>query len=265
MRQPGPAPRDVRVDETNACFDALAATSDPVESEQLRRRIVELNIDVARSAARRYRNRGVALEDLQQVACVGLVKAINGFRPDHGVDFLGYAIPTISGELKRYFRDHGWLVRPTRSVQELHLRAGAAATHLRQRHGHEPTVHEIASELGEETEQVRRAVGAHACFSGVSLESAVSDGDFPLSTAVGEHEAGFVAAEARVVLRPALRRLASEYRRVLSLRFDRGMSQRDIGVVLGLSQMQVSRILRRILDELRDAIDAPPVHAASSA
>jgi RNA polymerase sigma-B factor len=124
---------------------------------------------------------------------------------------------------------------------------------------------EIAADLGEDPQLVRQAVGAHAYFATVSLDSAVSDGDDPRATTVGEHEAGFLAAEARAMLHPALRRLDSDDRRVLALRFDRGLSQRDIGAVLGMSQMQVSRILRRILRELRAALESQATSAVTSA
>jgi RNA polymerase sigma-B factor len=254
-----------RAVETNELFAKLADTDDPEERDLLRARIVDLNLDVVRGAARRYRNRGVPLEDLEQVGCLGLVKAINRFRPEHGSDFLSYAVPTITGELKRYFRDRCWVIRPTRQIQELQPRAVAAAADLRQALGRDPTLEELTDDLGEDRHTVRLAVNAHVCYAAASLDSIVADGQLPLGGVLGEDEPGFATAEARAMLAPALSRLTDHDRRILTLRFYRGLSQREIGAKVGLSQMQISRILSRLLFELRGALEGGVVGSARSA
>jgi RNA polymerase sigma-B factor len=254
--------RDRRRIETTELFVRLRATDDPEERDRLSGAIAELNLDVVRAVARRYRSRGQPLEDLEQVGCLGLVKAINNFRPEQGADFLAYAVPTITGEVKRHFRDRSWAIRPTRAIQELQVNAAAAAADLRQALGHEPSVGELAAHLDEDEHMVRRAVDAHVCYASVSLDNIVTSGDMTFAGAFGMEDGGFSTAEARAILAPALRRLTDDDRHILSLRFYRGLSQREIGAETGLSQMQVSRTLARLLVDLRQAIEGEALGVA---
>jgi RNA polymerase sigma-B factor len=239
----------------------LGSTDNPAERDRLRGAIAELNLPVVRGVARHYRSRGQPLEDIEQVGCLGLVKAINNFRPEHGIDFLAYALPTITGEIKRHFRDRAWAIRPTRPVQEMQVRVIAATADLRQALGRDPSVAELASDLGEDEQTVRQAVNAHVYYATASLDTVVFDGEVPLAEAVGAEDPGFSTAEARAVLAPALSRLAEDDRHILDLRFYRGLSQREIGAETGLTQMQVSRALARLLLDLRKAMEGDVIGA----
>jgi RNA polymerase sigma-B factor len=212
--------------------------------------LIAVNVVVAHDVARRYRGRGVADDDLDQVACIGLVKAVRGYDPDKATDFLGYAVPTIRGEVRRYFRDHGWVVRPPRSVQELQPRITRARGELWQRFGREPKADEVADELDVEPDQVREAMGADGCFSPSSVDAAPSEGA-TLADRLGSDEPGYARVDARVTLRPLLRTLTDRERRILEMRFRDGCTQAEIGHEIGVTQMQVSRLLSGLFHRLR--------------
>lgn len=216
-------------------------------------------LDVARSIAGRYRNRGVPQEDLEQVACIGLVKAARRYDPDRDVDFMSYAVPTIVGEVKRYFRDQAWMVRPPRRLQDLQAEISAAQSLLAQTLGRTPTLADVAEHLGHDVGEVLEALSAEGCFQPVSLETPINDHDTTLADVVGVDEPRFGAVETTVVLGRICRELPPRDRRILHLRFVRGLNQQQIGAELGVTQMQVSRLLTRILRDLRRAID--PVFA----
>ena len=240
---------------TAQLFEEIAVTDDERELELLREEVVVLNMGVARAIAHRYRQRGLNLDDLVQVAYVGLVKAVNGFDLDHERDFLSYAVPTVSGEVKRYFRDFGWTVRPPRRVQELQGQIAKASNDLSQRLGRSPRPSEVAAELDVEVDAVIEALAADGCFTPSSLDVPVGeDGSATLGQLVRDEQEDFGGAEARVMLAPAVRRLGERDRRILELRFFRGWTQEQIASDIGVTQMQVSRLLSRILQELRNEL-----------
>jgi RNA polymerase sigma-B factor len=222
---------------------------------------------LARSLAGQHRGKGIPLEDLEQVAYAALVRAVNRFRLSHDVDFLAYAVPTIRGELKRHFRDHGWVVRPPRRVTEIQTLVVDRREALTQQWGRTPTDEELAADLGEDIQDVRNSLAAHGCFSPTSLdEPATVDSDTPRSEALAAtgHDP-YVAAEARIMLRPAVRRLPERDREILRMRFYEGLTQAEIGAQIGVTQTQVSRTLRRILEDLHEAIEPELAAARESA
>jgi len=218
--------------------------------------VVVLNMGVADALARRYRARGIALDDLEQVAYLALVKAARGYDDTAGHDFLSYAVPTIRGELKRHFRDQGWTIRPTRRIQELQARISAAESELSFALGRSPRPSEIATHLDEPVEDVREALSTDGCFSPTSLDQPANvDTDTTIGDLIGAEDAARNAVEARVILAPAVRRLGERDRRILMLRFIRGWTQQEIASDIGVTQMQVSRLLTRILGQLRNQLE----------
>jgi RNA polymerase sigma-B factor len=216
---------------------------------------VTLNMPLARSLATRYRGRGIALADLEQVAYYGLIKAVRGFALDRGQDFRSYAVPTIRGELRRHFRDAGWVVRPPRRLQELQPRVWEAEEQLTQRLHRSPRPSEIAAHLEVAEDEVLEALSTDGCFVPASLDMPTTDGDGPvLADRRGDIDLGYDRAEARILLGPAVRRLKARDRRIIEMRFFEGLTQQKIGEEIGVTQMQVSRLLTRILGDLRKTI-----------
>lgn len=249
-------PDDVRREKT-ASLLAEAATCPPEQRNHLLDEVVVLNLQVAHAVARRFRNRGVALEDLEQVAACALVRAARKFDVTQERDFLSYAVPTMSGELKRYFRDHGWTVRPPRRIQEIH----AKVHHLRRtgRHDGSPMpAADIAAELDVPVSDVLEALEARGCFQPASLDHPVREqGDVTVGDLLTlDDEADREALEARVMLQPVMRQLSERDRRILHLRFAEDCTQQQIGEELGVTQMQVSRLLNRILGQMREDLTA---------
>ncbi len=234
----------------------LALTVDASDDERraLQDQIVEINMQIAVDVARRYRSRGVALDDLEQVAYLGLVKAARGFDPERETDFLSYAVPTIRGEVRRYFRDHGWTVRPPRTVQQAQARITAVESDLCQELGRAPRPTEIAERLDIDLGLVVEALAANGCFSPTSLDATPVDGEGGIGERLGGDDASFDSAEARVALKPLLAHLDRRERIMLEMRFFKGATQSEIGEVLGITQMQVSRLLSALLARLRDEI-----------
>jgi RNA polymerase sigma-B factor len=194
-------------------------------------------LSVADALAKRYRCPGHDAEDLRQVARMGLIKAAHRYRSGEGNGFVAYAVPTITGELKRYLRDQAWTVRPPRSIQELRLRVRSTVPDLTQRLGHEPTAQEISGELG---------------YQQIEPTDSTEDRDvYPLGAVMAFHETGYETVEANIALSSALEGVSEGDKRLLYLRFVKEMSQQQIADELGVSQMQVSRLLRRLLDRLR--------------
>jgi RNA polymerase sigma-B factor len=233
-----------------------AATAGPVERDVLHDRVIRLNMPLARDLAARYRGRGISLEDLQQVAYLGLVKAVTRFDATRGIGFLSFAYPTIRGELRRHFRDAGWTVRPPRRIQELQSRIWAADAALFQRLGRSPRPAEVAEELGVDEDQVVEALASDGCFTPCSLDApAHEDGSSSVADGLGGEEQGYDLAELRMVLGEALATLCERDRLIVERRFVRGWTQEAIGRELGVTQMQVSRLLTRITRDLRAAIE----------
>jgi RNA polymerase sigma-B factor len=232
----------------------LAATADPADQQSYEERVVELNMPVAVDVARRYRARGIPVEDLEQVAYLGLVKAVKGYDPERATDFLSYAVPTIRGEVRRHFRDQGWVVRPPRAVQQAQARITAAEGDLCQELGRAPRPSEIADHLDLERDLVVEALAANGCFAPTSLDTSPGDVDSGVGERLGGEDPAFDSAEARVALKPLLSHLDRRERVMLEMRFFKGATQAEIGEVLGITQMQVSRLLSALLGRLRDEL-----------
>jgi RNA polymerase sigma-B factor len=232
----------------------LCVGADDLARRRLQDRVVEVNLQIAVDVARRYRNRGVAGDDLEQVAYLGLVKAARGFDPERTTDFLSYAVPTIRGEVRRYFRDHGWAVRPPRSVQQAQARITAVESDLCQELGRAPRPSEIAERLDVDLDLVVEALAANGCFAPTSLDATPADSDEGIGDRLGNEDESFESAEARVALKPLLAHLDRRERIMLEMRFFQGATQSEIGAVLGITQMQVSRLLSALLARLRDEL-----------
>jgi RNA polymerase sigma-B factor len=182
------------------------------------------------------------------------VKAARGFDPERATDFLSYAVPTIRGEVRRYFRDHGWTVRPPRSVQQAQSRITAVESDLCQELGRAPRPSEIAERLGLDLDLVVEALAANGCFSPTSLDAVPVESEGAIGDRLGDDDASFDSAEARVALKPILAHLDRRERIMLEMRFFKGATQSEIGEVLGITQMQVSRLLSALLARLRDEL-----------
>ena len=223
----------------------FSVTRDPALRDQL----VEAHLGLARQVARRFANRGEALDDLTQVATMALLKALDRYDPDRGVKFSTYATSSMTGELKRHFRDHAWAIRVPRSIQELHLATNEAVETLRQRLGRSPTVPEIAEYVGHPEDDVLLAIEAGRAYRISSLDAPAPGEDRTIE--VSDDDFSFDEADDRHDLSPLLARLPKRERRILHLRFAEGLTQSEIADRVGLSQMHVSRLLSRSLAELR--------------
>ena len=241
--------RETRRRTTDQLLQRLA-TASTAERREIQDELITINLAVAHDVARRYHGRGIPADDLDQVAGMGLVKAVRGYDPDKATDFLGYAVPTIRGELRRHFRDQGWTVRPPRSIQELQPRVTRARGDLWQRLGRDPHTEEIAEELDVDVEAVLEAMGAEGSFAPSSLDATPDDG-MAVADRLGSAEPGYTRVDARVALRPLLRSLSERERRILALRFCEGRTQAEIGKEIGVTQMQVSRLLSGLFTRLR--------------
>jgi RNA polymerase sigma-B factor len=221
-----------------------------------RERLVEQMLPLARSLARRYANKGEPLDDLEQVASVGLLKAIDRFDLGRDVKFATFAVPTIAGEIKRHFRDRGWMLRVPREVQELNARLARTREAFTRDRGRSPTVEELAVAARSGVEQVVEALAAGDAYRMMSLDEPFGDGAGPLD-ALGEPDEGFERTEQRLMLRRGFDELAPREREILRLRFFEGLTQREIADLVGISQMHVSRLIRRSVESLRETIAAP--------
>ena len=257
-------PKQRRDKTTRTLLSRRAATTDENLRQSLLDEAIELNLSIAHSIATRFRGRGVEADDLDQVAYLGLVKAARSYDPDTDTPFLAYAVPTIRGEVKRYFRDCSWTVRIPRRLQELQGSIASVRPQLVQDLRRDPTLEELAAKIGAEVNEVEAALAADGCFSVLSLDRPVDDdsGANLADTIADSDDSAFERTEAAAVLEPVLSELAPRERRILELRFIEGHTQADIGAEIGVSQMQVSRLLRGILDRLRDRIEPPAAAAA---
>ena len=224
---------------------------------QARAALIERFLPLARSLARRYHRSGEPLDDLIQVASVALVKAIDRYDLARGCAFSSFAVPTITGELKRHFRDHSWTVRPPRDVQELTLRVETALIRLTQQLDRSPTTTELATAAGLDEEQTLEALQARCGRTGLSLQAPQGDpGDATtLEDTLGAEDPDIARAETRAELNGLLKTITPRAREMLRLRFEEDMTQAEIGAVFGVSQMQVSRILRQTITYLRHVAD----------
>ncbi len=225
------------------------------ERVELRNQLVRMHIPLVEHLARRFRNRGEPLDDLTQVATIGLIKSVDRFDHERGVEFSTYATPTIVGEIKRHFRDKGWAVRVPRRLQELRLSLTTATSELSQRHGRSPTVHELAEHLGISEEDVLEGLESANAYSTLSLDVPDSDDESPaVADTLGSTDLALEGVEYRESLKPLLAQLPPREQKILVLRFFRNMTQSQIAAEVGISQMHVSRLLARTLAQLREKL-----------
>lgn len=235
-------------------FEELAglADDDPRRRE-LRDRLVTLHLPVARHIAAKFRNRGESGDDLEQVATLGLINAVDRYEPSRGVAFLAYAVPTMMGEVRRYFRDTAWSVRLPRRLSELHMALGRASRELSQQLGSAPTPRQLAEHLDISVAEVQEGLEAGQSYRAASLDDGGSGDDSPaaLLDRLGEPDHELELVEHRALLGPALTQVPDRERRILVMRFFEHMTQTQIAERVGLSQMHVSRLLARTLEQLR--------------
>ncbi|WP_419796074.1 RNA polymerase sigma factor SigF [Streptomyces mexicanus] len=225
------------------------------EYAELRNQLVRMHLPLVEHLARRFRNRGEPLDDLTQVATIGLIKSVDRFDPDRGVEFSTYATPTVVGEIKRHFRDKGWAVRVPRRLQELRLSLTTATAELSQLHGRSPTVHELAEKLSISEEEVLEGLESANAYSTLSLDVPDTDDESPaVADTLGAEDEALEGVEYRESLKPLLEDLPPREKRILLLRFFGNMTQSQIAQEVGISQMHVSRLLARTLAQLREKL-----------
>jgi RNA polymerase sigma-B factor len=230
-----------------------------------REALVERFLPLARQLARRYQRGGEPLDDLIQVASLGLLKAIDRFEPDRPSAFSSFAVPTILGELKRHFRDRGWSVRVPRDLQEMAVRVERVAEELSRGLGRAPTPGEIAEHIGATTEQVLEAREAAGAYRAVSLDRPRDDDEDSdgMTETMGIEDPGFGLAEDAATIERLMCVLSDREREVLRLRFEEDLTQSEIGARVGVSQMHVSRLIRQAVTRLREAAELPEDDAAA--
>lgn len=244
-----------RSELTRSLFAAYGSETSTSRKHHIADQIVDVNMSVAKSIAGRYRGLGEPIKDLEQVANLGLLKAVAGFDTSRGRDFLAYAVPTIAGELKRHFRDRCWVVRPPRRIQELKSQIAGCTEMLSQTLGRPPCAGEIASYLDVALEDVNEALRVHSCYRPTSLDIRVGgSGSSSRGELIGANDAEFDRVEIRSVLRPLLDQLPAEDRTIVAHRFFDQWTQEQIAQELGVSQMQISRRLSRIMRTLRQKL-----------
>ncbi len=228
------------------------------ERARLRDELVRLHLPLVEHFARRFLNRGEPFDDLLQVGTIGLIKAIDRFDTERGVEFSTYATPTIVGEIKRHFRDRGWAIRVPRRLQELRLAITTATAELTQEHGRSPTVSELARVIGVSDEEMLEGLESSNAYSTLSLDAPDSSEDSALSMidVIGSDDVALEHVEDRETIKPLLEALDPREKHILTLRFFRGMTQSQIAAEIGISQMHVSRLLARTLQRLRDDLAA---------
>jgi RNA polymerase sigma-B factor len=247
---------DIRY-ETVRLLAELRTCVDDGHRQRVRHRLVVVNLPVATSIAMRYRSRGASLEDLVQAANLGLVKAVNGFDPERGNEFMAYAVPTIAGEVKRYFRDQGWDIRPPRRVQELRPEVERASAELTQALGRSPRVGEIAEHLQVGDEDVIECISSAEIYHLSSLDAPIGDAEhLAVADTLGEPDPALAKVDDLMTLRVLLDDLPPRDRRILALRFFRGWTQAQIAGDIGVTQMQVSRLITKVLAKLRAGMTA---------
>jgi RNA polymerase sigma-B factor len=245
-------------DEVRELFRAYKEADSEMERALFRAKLVDQYIGLVEFLARRFRNRGELLEDLVQVGTIGLLKAIDRFELEREVEFSTYATPTIVGEIKRHFRDKGWAVRVPRRLQELHLELTKIISHLGQDLGRSPTVAEIAEAAGTTEEVVLEGMEIAQAYNFTSLDAPLDSDDSESSSfadQIGAEDDQLENLEYRAALAPEMAKLPERERRILYLRFYKGLTQSEIAQLMGISQMHVSRLLNRTLMRLREALE----------
>ena len=253
-------PVDVRAEtrqRTRELFLRLGELTDRQAQEQVRNELVQLHLPLVDHLARRFRNRGEPLDDLVQVGTIGLIKSVDRFQLDRGVEFSTYATPTVLGEIKRYFRDKGWAVRVPRRLQELRLSLATATAELTQELGRAPTVGELAGRLQVNEDDILEGLESANAYSTLSLDAPDMGGETEgqsMADTLGADDDALQGVEYRESLKPLLAQLDPRAKHILMLRFFRGMTQSQIAAEVGISQMHVSRILSRTLAQLRTGL-----------
>ena len=231
-----------------------------------REKLIEQYMSLVRSLARRYSYRGEQLEDLVQIGAIGLIKAIDRFDLERGVELTTYATPNIIGEIKRHFRDKGWAVRVPRGLQELNVQLSRLMEQLTVQLSRSPTIPELAKASGSTEEEVLEALESGRAYSSLSLSTGGGDGEDDLDPleSIGTEEHQYEVSEDRAVLAPGFRVLDERERKILQLRFFDGLTQSQIAQQVGISQMHVSRLIRRSLEKIRQEIAADETSTPSS-
>jgi RNA polymerase sigma-B factor len=251
-----PAPATVSPENARALSKLLFRRLEQLEEgtpqhAYVRNTLVELNMALVKFAAARFRTRSEPMADIVQVGTIGLIKAINRFEPGRGLEFPTFALPTITGEIKRFFRDTSWAVRVPRRLQELRLALARATDALQQELDRTPTTAELAMRLGLTEAEVEEGFRAGMAYTAGSLDAPPEEGAESRAGRIGYEDAAIARVEDRESLRPLIAELSPRDREILSLRFGAELTQSEIGAELGLSQMHVSRLLTRMLGRLR--------------
>jgi RNA polymerase sigma-B factor len=242
---------------TELFLDLTADGASQASRTAARDDLVHLHLPLVEHCARRFRNRGEPFEDLVQVGTIGLLKSIDRFDSERGVEFSTYATPTIIGEIKRYFRDKGWAIRVPRRLQELRMQIGAATAELTQSLGRSPTPRELAGAIGCSVEEIIEGIESSHAYSTLSLD-ATDDGDDmggSMLDAIGVEDENLEHVEIRESLKPLLDALEPREKKILLLRFFKNKTQTEIAEEIGVSQMHVSRLLSRTLEQLRSSLE----------
>ena len=248
---------------TRELIGIIRTSPDETERDEALELVTVAHMPLARSLAHRYAGRGLDRDDLEQVAFLALLKALQRFDLSKDTEFGAYATPTITGEIRRHFRDHGWLVRPPRELQERRQLVSQTRDRLEQEIGHEPNADELAHELELTPERIREAQVAASNLRPASLDATTSEGGRPVLDLVDARvdTSSDPALDDGILVRTAIRRLPARDQQLVKLRFDADLTQAEIASSMGLSAMQVSRLLRRVLDELRRQLDSAGVTA----
>jgi RNA polymerase sigma-B factor len=260
--QTGEQPELTGISATKAASAAFfVVLRDPDASDAARSTarddLVRLHLPLVEHCARRFRNRGEPYEDLVQVGTIGLIKSVDRFDVERGVEFSTYATPTIIGEIKRHFRDKGWAIRVPRRLQELRMQISAAGAELTQSLGRSPTPTELAERIGCTPEDVIEGIESSNAYATLSLDAGDGNDDSALSMldTLGVDDAGLDHVELRESIKPLLESLPVREKNILMLRFFKNMTQSQIAAEVGVSQMHVSRLLAKTLDHLREALE----------
>jgi RNA polymerase sigma-B factor len=254
-QRPGP---DERARASELLAELSELPEDSPRRKALRDQLVELHMPLVVYLARRFSGRNEPMNDLVQVGAIGLIKALDRFDPGRGLEFSTYATPTILGEIKRHFRDTGWLIHVPRRAQEMQTTLNAARADLSQELGRAPTVHELSERIDVDEETVLEALDAARAYSGVPLDVLAAPGEtVPEHPMLGVVDEGFEQVEQRALLRDVIAELPESEREILLLRFIANKTQTEIAAIVGVSQMQVSRLVARGLKRLRENLGAP--------
>jgi RNA polymerase sigma-B factor len=257
VTDPADATRDPQREEAAGLLARLhALPEDSPRRQHIRDLLAEMHLPLVRYLARRFTGRNAPFEDIVQVGAIGLLKAIDRFDPERGLEFSTYATPTILGEIRRYFRDTGWLLHVPRRAQELQATLARGRSELTQQLQRAPTVSELADWAGVDTMQVVEAIDAARGYAGVPLDALTDDGEESRKDQLAETDTDLERVELREELRPALEELSERDREILVLRFVAGKTQTEIAAIIGVSQMQISRLISRSLDQLRERLTA---------